>query len=192
MADAAGVERPASESTQDVIQALRTAQHHQVQLNVPADQKANINIGFTLFFITLTQAQFGLADGEPAVVCAGFMLLILAIASSLLLALLVVLPRMRRQRVRAAEQMSNPFYCGLFTQLEQQEFVDYLVAELDNRGRARTDRGRYLPDRAGLAAQVSPAARELRLPRLRRGARGNSLLLQDCNRLSAAASSNWL
>lgn len=137
MAGAAGVERPASESTQDVIQALRTAQHHQVQLNVLADQKANINIGFTLFFITLTQAQFGLAEGEPAVVRAGFMLLILAIASSLLLALLVVLPRMRRQRVRAAEQMSNPFYFGLFTQLEQQEYVDYLVVELENRGRAR-------------------------------------------------------
>lgn len=137
MADAAGVERPAGESSQDVIQALRTAHQHQVQLNVLADQKANINIGFTLFFITLTQAQFGLAEGESGFVRAGFMLLILAIASSLLLALLVVLPRTRRQRIRAAGQMSNPFYFGLFTQLEQQDYVDYLVAELDTRGRAR-------------------------------------------------------
>ncbi len=51
MADAGRVDRPAGESTQDVIQALRTAHQHQVQLNVLADQKANINIGFTLFFI---------------------------------------------------------------------------------------------------------------------------------------------
>jgi len=121
----------------DVIVALRTAQQHQVQLNVLADQKANINIGFTLFFVTLTQSQLSLADGQPGFMRAGFVLLILSIATSLLLALTVVLPRTGKARVRNPEQMSNPFFFGMFTQLSQSEYVDYLSRQLDDNQVAR-------------------------------------------------------
>ena len=86
----------------DIIVALRTAHQHQVQLNVLADQKANIVLGFTLFFITLTQSQFSLAEGEADFLRYGFVLLTLMIATSLLLALIVVLPRTGRTRISKA------------------------------------------------------------------------------------------
>ena len=127
---------PVAESD-DVIVALRTAQQHQVQLNVLADQKANINIGFTLFFVTLTQSQLSLASGQLPVMRVGFVLLILTIATSLLLALFVVLPRTGKMRIQNPEQMSNPFFFGMFTQLPQTEYVDYLTRLLDDNPTAR-------------------------------------------------------
>lgn len=127
---------PPAESD-DVVVALRTAQQHQVQLNVLADQKANINIGFTLFFVTLTQSQLAIVDGQPAILRAGFALLILTIATSLLLALAVVLPRTGKLRITDPQQMSNPFYFGMFTQIPQAEYVDYLTRLLDDNPTAR-------------------------------------------------------
>jgi len=127
---------PAADSD-DVVVALRTAQQHQVQLNVLADQKANINIGFTLFFVTLTQSQLAVVDAQPAILRAGFALLILTIATSLLLALIVVLPRTGKLRIRHPEQMTNPFYFGMFTQVAQAEYVEYLTRLLDDNSTAR-------------------------------------------------------
>ena len=45
-----------TEKSDEVITALRSVQQSQVRLNVLADQKANINIGFALLFITLSQS----------------------------------------------------------------------------------------------------------------------------------------
>ncbi len=124
-------------SPQDIIEALRTAHQHQVQLNLVADQKANINIGFTLFFMTLGQSQISLTVGEDALIRAGFILLVLTITTSLLLALAVVLPRTGKIRIDKPEQMSNPFFFGLFSQLKQDEYVDYLTTQFDDSNNAR-------------------------------------------------------
>ena len=97
MPESTEFEPAAVAESDDVIVALRTAQQHQVQLNVLADQKANINIGFTLFFVTLTQSQLSLAGGQSAIMRVGFVLLILSSATSLLLALIVVLPPSARR-----------------------------------------------------------------------------------------------
>lgn len=125
------------DGSQDVIQVLRTAQQHQVQLNVLADQKANINIGFTLFFITLTQSQLSLGADQAGLVRIGFIVLILSIATSLLLAIFVVLPRTGKTRVRNADQLTNSFYFGQFSQLSQQEYADFLADRLADNRRAR-------------------------------------------------------
>lgn len=122
---------------EDVIVALRTAHQHQVQLNILADQKANINIGFTLFFITLTQSQFSLGTDEPELIRIGFILLTLSIATSLILALIVVLPRLGRTRIDKPRQMSNPLYFGMFSQLSQSAYVEYLTGLLDGNENAR-------------------------------------------------------
>ena len=45
------------EHNSEVIVAIGTVQQSQVQLNVLADQKANINIGFTLLFLSLNQSS---------------------------------------------------------------------------------------------------------------------------------------
>ncbi len=121
----------------DVIVALRSAHQHQVQLNVLADQKANINLGFTLFFITLTQSQFTLAEGEADFLRYGFVLLTLTIATSLLLALTVVLPRTGRKRISRPEEMSNPLYFGMFSQVPQRDYVDYIESNIGDNAQAR-------------------------------------------------------
>ncbi|MEM7563295.1 MAG: Pycsar system effector family protein [Pseudomonadota bacterium] len=123
--------------TDDVIVALRTAQQHQVQLNMLADQKANINIGFTLFFITLSQSQFTLEDSSPELLRIGFVFFIVSIALSLLLALIVVLPRIGKTRINNASEMTNPFYFGMFTQLSQRDYTDYLTGRLSGNESAR-------------------------------------------------------
>ena len=126
-----------ADQAQDVIVALRSAQQHQVQLTVLADQKANINIGFTLFLITLNLEQIFDAIGEGGWIRVGAVLLFLAIASSLLLALFVVLPRIGKRRIERPEQMTNPFFFGMFSQLPQKVYVDYLVGELRDNASAR-------------------------------------------------------
>jgi len=137
MIESTNIESSPPVDSDDVVVALRTAQQHQVQLNVLADQKANINIGFTLFFVTLTQSQLAVVDGQPVMLRAGFALLILTIAISLLLALTVVLPRTGKLHIRDPKQMTNPFYFGMFTQLPQAEYVDYLTRLLDDNPTAR-------------------------------------------------------
>ena len=122
---------------QDVIHALRTTQLHQVQLSVIADQKANINIGFTLFFITLSQSQFSVDLSIGGAFKVGFIVFILSIFTSLLLAIMVVLPRTAKFRIQRPEQMSNPFHFGMFTQLTQEVYVDYLAESLTDNNHAR-------------------------------------------------------
>ena len=125
-----------AEENDDVIVALRTAQQHQVQLNLLADQKANINIGFTLFFITLSQSQLSLVESEQEFFRIGFVLLILSIATSLLLALVVVLPRTGKTRIQNPEQMTNPFYFGMFSQLKQEDYVSYISEKVSDNAAA--------------------------------------------------------
>jgi hypothetical protein len=120
----------------DVIVALRAAHHNQVQLNVLADQKANINIGITLVFVSVFQSQFDPA-GESIAMRLGYILLIVTVAVSLLLALGVVLPRTGRARIHTPGQMTNAFFFGMFTQLRQQEYLDFLERKLEDNETAR-------------------------------------------------------
>ena len=126
------------EHSDEVIVALRTVQQSQARLNVLADQKANINIGFTLLFITLSQTALVVdAVQQAGVLRWGLILVTVSVAVSLTLALLVVSPRIGGQRIARAEQMSNPFYFGMFTQLDQESYVDYMLANLNRDQEAR-------------------------------------------------------
>ena len=124
-------------ASNDVIVALRTVQQSQVRLNVLADQKANINIGFTLLFITLGQAPQLASLTTDAVLNWGVILVTVAIAASLTLALLVVAPRVGGRRIRQPADMANPFYFGMFTQLEQETYVDYMMTSMQRDEDAR-------------------------------------------------------
>ena len=119
-------------SSDDVIVALRTVQQNQVRLNVLADQKANINIGFTLLFITLGQAPQLASLSADALLNWGVILVTVAIAASLTLALLVVAPRVGGSRIREPGEMANPFYFGMFTQLDQDSYVDYMLTSMND------------------------------------------------------------
>ena len=126
-----------AELTDEIIVALRTVQQSQVQLNVLADQKANINIGFTLLFLTLSQSSLVAEAAALSEVRWGVIVVTLTVAISLTLALLVVSPRTGGPRIRKGEQIPNPFYFGMFTQLDQGSYVDYMIANLDHNHKAR-------------------------------------------------------
>jgi len=126
-----------TEKSDEVITALRSVQQSQVRLNVLADQKANINIGFALLFITLGQSPLVVEVSAQESTRWGVLLVTLSIAISLTLALLVVSPRIGGSRVKKAEQMANPFYFAMFTQIEQDDYVDYMLSHLTRNRQAR-------------------------------------------------------
>lgn len=125
------------EHSDEVIVALRTVQQSQVRLNVLADQKANINIGFTLLFLTLSQSPLVAEATGLNVVRWGVIVVTLTVAISLTLALLVVSPRTGGPRIRKGEEMANPFYFGMFTQLDQESYVHYMLSNLNRDQEAR-------------------------------------------------------
>jgi hypothetical protein len=126
-----------ADNSDEVIVALRTLQQSQVRLNILADQKANINIGFTLLFITLSQSPLVLDSLTTPFLRWGLIGVTVAVAVSLTLALMVVFPRTGGAHIQKPEQMVNPFYFGMFSQLEQQSYVDYMMENLDHNLKAR-------------------------------------------------------
>ena len=82
----------AIEHSSEVITAVRTVQQSQVQLNVLADQKANINIGFTLLFMSLSQSSMVADAATEGLTRWGVVLVTVLIAISLTLALLEPVP----------------------------------------------------------------------------------------------------
>jgi hypothetical protein len=125
------------EHNSEVIVAIRTVQQSQVQLNVLADQKANINIGFTLLFLSLNQSSMVADAATVGIVRWGVVLVTLLVVASLTLALLVVAPRTNRLRIREPGQMGNPFYFGMFTQIDQDVYVDHMLSTMQQDKRAR-------------------------------------------------------
>jgi len=125
------------EHSSEVITTMRTVQQSQVQLNVLADQKANINIGFTLLFMSLSQSSMVADAATEGLTRWGIVLVTVLIAISLTLALLVGSPRTNRLRIREPQQLDNPCYFGMFTQIDQDSYVDYMMTQLKQDKHAR-------------------------------------------------------
>ncbi len=98
--DIAGIDSVDTDDSDEVIVALRTVQQSQVRLNVLADQKANINIGFTLLFITLSQSPVVLDSVTSGFLRWSLILITVVVAVSLTLALMVVFPRTGGTRIK--------------------------------------------------------------------------------------------
>ena len=123
---------------QDSIVALRTAQQHQVQLTVQADQKANINIGIvSLVVIFLTNSELSVAAESDLFVRFGLILFIVMVGLSLTMALLVVIPRLGKPKNQSAAAMDNPFYFGSFNQVSHDDYVDYIDNHLQSNEQAK-------------------------------------------------------
>jgi hypothetical protein len=105
----------------DAIHLIRTTQQIQVQLSAMADHKASILMGatFVVFTITLNQTSKGLVAPEMLVL-AGFALLSAAFA------VMAVLPAVKPKPGAPL----NLLFFGSFTQLEQDDYIDKLIAHL--------------------------------------------------------------
>ncbi len=123
---------------QDSIVALRTAQQHQVTLTVQADQKANINIGIvSLVVIFLTNSKLSIAAEVDLVIKFGLILFIATLGLSLIMALMVVVPRLGKTSKQSSTSMTNPFYFGSFKYVSHDDYVDYIDQHLQSNEQAK-------------------------------------------------------
>ena len=123
--------------SRDVIFTLRTAQQSQTQLNMMADQKANIIIAASLIFVSVTQSivtrdGFSLTLFFWPLVIFGTMMM-----NACILSFLAVLPNMKPSDCMAAEDLSSPFFFGQFTQVGEEEYVDHMMEKLSDNLAAR-------------------------------------------------------
>ena len=122
----------------DVIQTLRTAHQNQTQLNLMADQKANILIGtLALMFTVVLTRVITLIETESSllIVLAVFMAMELV---PMVLTVMVLIPKnISGQKQPDIEHINNPLFFGFFTQFSQQQYNDYMQRTLVDNEAAR-------------------------------------------------------
>jgi hypothetical protein len=108
----------------NAVHLLRTAQISQIQLSAMADAKANLLMGATLVIFTITVSQA--RRGTPPLP-----LLILGGAAFLaaICAVFAVLPRIGGKTPKGEP---NLIFFGTFTRMEEDEFVEQLMARLES------------------------------------------------------------
>ena len=121
----------------DGIYVLRTTQQNQVQLNLMADQKANIVIGMSLIFFTIAHQVLTGDKATPEWVILPLLLLSLTMTGSFLLSVLVLIPKIGKVKKSETRALFNPLFFGAFSSVEVDDFSDYLLAELQSPERAR-------------------------------------------------------
>ena len=125
-------------NNQDAIVALRAAHQHQVHLTMLADQKANINIGFiTLVAIFLLNSSLMQEVQGDVIAKTALVVFALLLSLSLVMALLVVVPRLGKTRITKAAEMSNPFYFGMYTQISEKDYLQHLEEHMQTNEQAR-------------------------------------------------------
>ncbi len=117
-------------ATSDGIYVLRTTQQNQVQLNLMADQKANIIIGISLIFGTITQQQLVSQHWDDTVLRVPFVLLGLTMLTAFILAVLTVTPKLLRLGKCKAASLPNPLFFGFFPSVEEDDLVEHLLDEV--------------------------------------------------------------
>ncbi|MGE0179999.1 MAG: Pycsar system effector family protein [Sphingomonas sp.] len=107
--------------SQHAVHLMRTAQLSQLQLSAMADTKASILMGatFVIFTITIGQARNGAAP-LPLLILGGAAFL------SAICAIMAVLPKTSMKR----GNRPNILFFGIFTQMEEDAFVQELLGRL--------------------------------------------------------------
>jgi hypothetical protein len=122
----------------DIIYALRTAHQNQTQLNLMADQKANIIVGTIVIFLTFLFTRYRDADISDQRVLLVLGVIVLFELLALLMGILVIRPRAKwATQSHTVETMPNPLFFGFFTAFKQQEFIDYMQQILTDNSAAR-------------------------------------------------------
>lgn len=111
----------------NAVHLMRTLQLSQLQLSAMADAKASLLMGatFVIFTITIGQAQHGLPP-LPLLILGGAAFL------SAICAVFAVLPRVGGKKPKGG---SNLIFFSTFTQMEEDEFTEQLLARLETEDR---------------------------------------------------------
>ncbi|VAW43721.1 hypothetical protein MNBD_GAMMA02-1178 [hydrothermal vent metagenome] len=128
---------PAQRIDNDVIQTLRTAHQNQTQLNLMADQKANILIGtLALMFTVVLTRLLTLADNQALLVTLVIFMLMQLLP--LVLTVMVLIPKNINGKTSAdINDIQNPLFFGFFTQYSQQQYSTYMHGLLVDNESAR-------------------------------------------------------
>ncbi len=128
---------PAQRIDNDVIQTLRTAHQNQTQLNLMADQKANILIGtLALMFTVVLTRLLTLADNQALLVTLVIFMLMQLLP--LVLTVMVLIPKNINGKTSAdINDIQNPLFFGFFTQYSQQQYSTYMHGMLVDNESAR-------------------------------------------------------
>jgi len=129
------VEQPDSH---DVIYAIRTAHQNQTQLNMMADQKANVLVGAIVVLLSLFISRIPQADTYNINLVIAISVFVGFEIIALLLSIMVIRPRTRWSgKPQQPEQLPNPLFFGFFTSCEEQQYVDYMLGRLQDNHSAR-------------------------------------------------------
>lgn len=111
------------------IHMVRTAATGHVALSQMADHKANILMGVTFLVFTLSITEFGAGNYRIAL-----LILVLSAFISAMFAMAAVMPTTAPPRL-TDDELDNLLFFGVFTGLEQEEFVRRLMVRSETDGR---------------------------------------------------------
>lgn len=106
------------------VHLVRTAQLANLQLSQMADQKASMLMGATFLVFTLSMGQM-----QGGALIAPLGLLAIAAFFSALFAVMAVLPKVTHVD-RPVGEDDNILFFGIFTSMEESDFVDRMIARL--------------------------------------------------------------
>lgn len=119
------------QSNKDVVQALRTVHQNQAQLNMMADQKANILIGTLVLLFTVVLTQLLKFEPLSTQQLIPFVVLLVFELMALVMTTLVLIPKNITGLINSdIRHMPNPFFFGFFTRYSEQEYQSYLAEVL--------------------------------------------------------------
>jgi hypothetical protein len=122
----------------DVIQTLRTAHQNQTQLNLMADQKANILIGtLVLMFTVVISRLMTLVDDTDKNLVPIIVFLILELVPLVLTTLVLIPKNIATSKKLKIDQMPNPLFFGFFTRYSESEYLNFINSKLINNDSAR-------------------------------------------------------
>jgi len=134
MTNTSEVEKP---DDHDVIYALRTAHQNQTQMNLMADQKANILVGAIVILMTFLFTRLAVMDFSNTYLVFVLTIIIILLGLALLFGIMVIKPRTKWVSVVKINEIPNPFFFGFFSQFKQQEYVDFMMGKLIDNQSAR-------------------------------------------------------
>lgn len=125
-------------NSQDAIQTLRTIHQNQAQLNLMADQKANILIGALVVVFTVSITRLVSISSQSHLI-APLLIFIVMQLIPLVLATLVLIPKnISKQQLGTIKNIRNPLFFGYFTRFSQNEYETYLFNQLTDNAHARS------------------------------------------------------
>jgi uncharacterized integral membrane protein len=113
--------QPSSPDVSPALAAIQTAQRHHVSMTAMADQKASILLAASLITMALTLA----AEHRPATVA-----LFATGLGSAVFAVMAMMPRMLVLRNADAKTEVNLLFCGHFSDMAEEDYVEKLKALL--------------------------------------------------------------